>query len=148
MTAIKEKHSRTREVRGNDLPNHAKWFSARVREVVFLRLDDLSMDLVCPACVVPDRADRQLEVHSFGGSKSLAGVESLDRSQFIEVLFHEVGEPVEVLAAFFSGNLEAPSVFKGLLGSDDGGVNVLGCTLSDKSYTLSIRFWGGLVRSA
>ena len=98
------------------------------------------MNLVRPASVIPERANRQLEVHSFGASEGLASVESLDRGQFIKVLFHEVGKLVEVPATFFTGNLEAPSIFEGLLGAVDGVVDVLGCTLIDGSENLSVAY--------
>jgi hypothetical protein len=132
--------SRTGEVRRNNLPDNAKWLTARVCEVAFLRLDDLPVDLVRPTSVIPERADRQPEVHSFSAGEGLASVESLDRSQFIEVLFHEVGKLVEELATFFTGNLEAPSIFEGLLGADDGFVNVLGCPLINGSEDLSVAY--------
>lgn len=100
------------------------------------------MDLVRPASIVPDRADGQLDIHIFGASKRLSTVEGLDRSQFIEILFHERGELAEVLAASFTGNLETPVVFKSLLGSFDGGVDVDGCTFSDASELLPICYLG------
>lgn len=67
--------------------------------------------MTCPwilsaACVVPDRADGQLDIHIFfGASKGLSTVEDLDCGQFIEILFHERGELAEMLAASFTGNL-------------------------------------------
>jgi hypothetical protein len=59
--------------------------------------DDLSMDLVRPASVVPDRADGQPDIHVFGAGKGLTIVEGLDRSQFIKIVFHKRGELTEVL---------------------------------------------------
>ena len=98
------------------------------------------MDLVCPAGVVPDRTDGQLDIHIFGASKGLATVEGLDRSQFIAILFHEIGELAEVLAASFAGNLETPGVVKCLLGGFNSGLDVLGCSFSDGSEVPPIRY--------
>ena len=133
-----ERHSRTSEIRRNYLPDYTKWFTTRVRKVVFLRLDDLSMDLVRPPSVVPNRADGQLDIHIFGAGKGLTTVEGLDCSQFIEILFHERGELAEVLATSFTGDLETPGVFKSLLGSFDSGVDVDGCTFSYASESLPV----------
>ncbi len=68
------------------------------------------MNFVRPVGVLPDRADEQLDVHIFSPSEGLVTFESLDSSQFVEVLLHEFGKLVEVLAAFFPGTLR-PQVY-------------------------------------
>jgi len=81
---------------------------ACVYELVVSRLDNLPVYLVCPACVVTDCPDRQLEIHLLSSMECLAVIEGLNRGQFVEVLRHEVGKVVEVLPAFRTGNLETP----------------------------------------
>lgn len=92
----------------------------------FLRLDDLSIDLVHPAGVVPDRADGQL---IFGDNKGLATVRGLDRGQVHPLSMRD--EFAEKPTASFTGYLTTPGVFKGLLGSFDSGVDVDRRTIRD-----------------
>ena len=80
----------TREVPWNDLSHDANGFMTRVQKVSFMRLDDLSVNLVCPSRVVPDRPNRHSQIKPLGPAKSLAIVECFKRSQFVRVPLCEI----------------------------------------------------------
>lgn len=99
---------RTGEAARNNLPDDPKWLVACVHKLVFLRLDNLPVDFVRPASVVPDCADGQWNVHGPSAVESFAIVEGLDRCKLVGVLVHEVGKFVEEHPALSTGNIETP----------------------------------------
>lgn len=92
------------EVPRDDLTAHTDWLLADVVEGVWGGVDDLALDLVCPAAVVPQAASAHADVHLRHGD-GLAVVERLNRSEQVKVLLEQVGEVHKQLATVLWGLL-------------------------------------------
>ncbi len=92
FTGIDYEEVHTGEVPWNDLANDADGLVAGIRELRLRRLDDLTGDLVCPARVVADALDGVGDVGALRPRERLAVVESLECSERLGVLLHEVTE--------------------------------------------------------
>ena len=128
----------TREVPGNDLADDTDGLVAGVDELSLGGLDGLALDLVGPAGVVAEAGDDGLDVR-LCPEEGLAIVEGLDGSEGVDVLLDELCEAGEELAALSTGHAEAVRVLESILGSLDGGVDVLGGTLANLSDQLARR---------
>ena len=120
---------RTREVPGDDLADDTQRLVDGVRDLVLGRLDGVALDLVRPAGVVADGADRSLDIRFPRPAKRLAVIERLEGSELVRVRLNELRELVEELAALEAGAIETPDGVERLLRNLDGDVDVLGGSL-------------------
>ena len=86
-------------------------------------VNDLALDLVCPATVVPQAANTHADVN-LGHGDGLAVVERLNSSEQVEVLLEQVGELHKKSATVLRG-LFPPRALKGLACGGDGDVDIL-----------------------
>lgn len=117
------------EVPGDDLATDADGLMAGVVEGLGIGVDNLAVDLVCPAAIVSDTAGSVGNVDLSDG-EGLAVVKGLDGSQGIAMLFHQVSQLDEHAATICWGDMFPGSV-EGGTGSGDGDIDVLFCGLVD-----------------
>jgi len=112
-----------REVPGNDLGAYTNGLLLDVVEGVGGGVNDLALDLVRPATVVPQSTDTHADV-DLGHGDGLAIVERLNRGEQVEVLLEQIGELHKKSAAVLRG-LFPPWAFESLACGGDGDVDVL-----------------------
>ena len=86
-------------------------------------VNDLALDLVCPATVVPQAANTHADV-DLGHGDGLAVVERLDGSEQVKVLLEQVGELHEKSATVLRGFFP-PRALEGLACGGDSNVYIL-----------------------
>jgi hypothetical protein len=75
-----------------------------VVEGIWAGVDNLALDLVGPAGIVPQTANASTDV-SFGHGNGLSIIQRLASGEFVEILLEEVGELVEQLPALLRCHL-------------------------------------------
>lgn len=95
-----------------------------VVQVIWHSIDDLALDLVGPATVVPQTACGHADI-DLSHRDSLAVVQRFNGSQLISVRFNELRELHEPLAALLRCDLMSPRALKGLARGLDSKVDVL-----------------------
>lgn len=96
---------------------------ACVCEGIRVGVDGLALDLVGPAAVVPQAADRSGDI-TLGHGDGLSVVERLDGSQLVEVRLHQLGQLDEQLATGLGCDL-APLAIECCPGGGNGDVDIL-----------------------
>ena len=136
---IEETQLLTWEVPGDDLTDDTKWLVHRVRDLVLCCLDRVSVDLVRPTRVVPQRRNRARDVGAHRPAESLTDVERLERRELVCTLLQEIRELVQQPSAFKTGAVESPDSVKRLLRAFDCVVHVLRCPLRHARDELPVR---------
>jgi hypothetical protein len=108
---------------------------ADVVELVGWGVNHLTLDLVCPATIVPQATGAAGHVSVPGHAECLAVVQSLNRSKEVGVLLEELGELHEELSTVL-GCLLSPWAVEGFAGSGDGEVDILLRCLLDSADDL------------
>ena len=117
--------SRTREVPGNNLSNDTDRLVGGVGDLVDARLNRRALDLISPAGVVLDRANRHGQVSLFRPTESLAVVQRFESGELILILLHQGGELVEEGTTGVTGCVVAPDGVEGFVCSSNGIVDIL-----------------------
>jgi hypothetical protein len=105
---------------------------ADVIEGVGACVDDLTLDLVCPATVVPQAASGGRDIDALGHTKGLSVVESLNSSEQVGIFFEKVGELHEKLSTVL-GSLFPPWAIEGFACGIDGDIDILLGSLLDRA---------------
>ncbi len=111
-----------REVPRNNLTANTNWLVSCVVEGLWVGVDGLSVDLVCPSTIISEAAGGQLDV-DLGHRKSLAVIERLDGSEGVGVFVEEVTELGQHLTSG-RGERLAPDAIEGFPGGLDGDVDI------------------------
>lgn len=111
-------------------------------KLVFAGLDGLTVDLVCPSTVVSEDGSGFSDIETLGNTKGLSVVERLERSEDIDISFHQGSDLHEVLASLETWNVESPSGVEGVVGGIKSDFDVGSETLGDLDEDLT---GGGVV---
>ena len=108
-----------------------------VDNLVFGGLDGVTLDLVSPAGVVAEGADRHGDVSLLRPAEGLAIVEGFDGSELVSVFLEQLSKLVEEPATFVTGGVVPPDGVKCTLSDLDGSVDIFGCALGHASDNLA-----------
>lgn len=98
-------------------------------EHVWVDVDGLALDLVCPSTVVPYAADSGTNV-SLRQCDGLSVVQGLNGSKELGVLLHKVCQLQEQETPLLR-RCRPPAALKGLPGRGDGDIDIFLCALTD-----------------
>lgn len=106
-----------------------EWEMCRLLLGVVKRLrvcvNDLALDLVCPAAIISQTASRHADIH-LGHTKGLAIVEGFDGSERIEMLLEQICQVDEPSSALLGCDVSV-FAFKGLTGDGHCMVDIFFC---------------------
>ena len=97
-------------------------FLLGVVERLGIRLNNLAVDLICPAAVISEASGAHTNV-DFGHAECFAIVQGFDRCEEVEVLFEQICQLHQVFSSLLIGDL-APCGLKGFAGNGDGVVDI------------------------
>lgn len=102
----------------------AYWLFLGVVERVCGRIDDLALNLVCPATVISERTSASSNI-TLGHGDGLSIIQRLNSGQKVKVLLEQFGELYEVFATLFRSGLVSPIALERLSCGGDGDVDIL-----------------------
>ena len=94
-----------------------------------IRLNDLAVNLVCPAAVISKASGAHTNV-DFGHAERFAIVQGFNRCEEFEVLFKQICQVHKVFSSLLIGDL-TPCGLKGFAGNGDGVVDIFFCGFVD-----------------
>ena len=97
-------------------------FLLGVVESLGIRLNDLAVNLICPATVVSEGSGAHTNV-DFGHTERFTIVQGFNRREEFEVLFKQICQIHQVFSSLLIGDF-TPSGLKGFAGNGDGVVNI------------------------
>ena len=104
------------EVPGNDLADNAYRFVPRIAEERAVDGNCFAVDLVGPSGEIAEAADGGCDVHCFRDADRFSVVQGFEGSQFVGVLFNQIGQAVQHAPAFGCGELAPRTMFEGAAG--------------------------------
>ena len=97
-------------------------FLLGIVESLGIRLNDLAVNLVCPAAVISKASGAHTNV-DFGHAECFAIVQGFNRREEFEVLFEQICQIHQVFSSLLIGDL-TPCGLKGFAGNGDGVVDI------------------------
>lgn len=108
----------------NDLSTHADGLPHGIGKLVGRGLDDLPKDLVGESRIVAQRLGDLAQILIQGDRIRLAIVPRLDRGERLAMLFDQLAQPAEQLAAVRRGEFSPGGIIQGLASRLDGRIHV------------------------
>ena len=102
-----------RKIPGNDLGHHADGFVSRIAKIVAADGNCAALNLIRPAGKIAIAGNGERQIHPPRFAQRLAVVERLQLSQFINILFDQIGQPIQQPAPRGRGHSSPGPVFEG-----------------------------------